>query len=114
MIPVSKIQNCPASEGAHPPQTLPCARKCAIGANALPNHPPAPIEDGSTKTKYETSYTGKNVIILVKMLSYQDKVAIMKSAREKMKDSTSYIIDDLTYDDLKEKKEMERRGENPV
>ena len=42
--------------------------------------------------------------ILVKMLSYQDKVAIMKSAREKMKDSTSYILDDLTYDDLKEKK----------
>ena len=28
----------------------------------------------------------------------------MKSAREKMKDSTSYILDDLTYDDLKEKK----------
>ena len=37
MIPVSKIQNFPASEGAHiPPQTPPCVLKQAFGTVMLP------------------------------------------------------------------------------
>ncbi len=42
--------------------------------------------------------------ILVKMLSYQDKLKIMKEARQSLDSTPWYVLDDLTPDDLKEKK----------
>ena len=42
--------------------------------------------------------------ILVKMLSYQDKLKIMKEARQSLESTPWYVLDDLTPDDLKEKK----------
>lgn len=42
--------------------------------------------------------------ILVKMLSFQDKVKIMKEARLKLLGTPYYVVDDLTPEDLKEKR----------
>ena len=42
--------------------------------------------------------------ILVKMLSYREKVEIMKNARKNLARESFYVIDDLTKPDLEEKK----------
>ena len=42
--------------------------------------------------------------ILVKTLSYRDKTQIMKSARDKLKNTGYFIVDDLTKKDLGEKR----------
>ena len=46
---------------------------------------------------------GKPAHMLIKMLSYQSKVTIMKSHRTALTDSPMYILDDLTAADRKEK-----------
>ena len=46
---------------------------------------------------------GKPRHILIKLLSYRDKVDIMKRAREATKDENYFFTDDLTKEDLQEK-----------
>ena len=46
--------------------------------------------------------------ILVKMLSYRDKVEIMKNARKNLESKPFYIINDLTKADLEEKKKWRK------
>ncbi|CAH1274705.1 Hypp5396 [Branchiostoma lanceolatum] len=47
---------------------------------------------------------GKPPHILVKMLSYRDKTSIMIKARDVLRGKDYYMVDDLTREDLKEKK----------
>ena len=47
---------------------------------------------------------GKPRHVLVKLLSYRDKVEIMKSSRVVLKDEKFFIVDDLTKKDLEEKR----------
>ena len=47
---------------------------------------------------------GKPRHVLVKLLSYRDKVEIMKSSRVVLKDEKFFITDDLTKKDLEEKR----------
>lgn len=51
---------------------------------------------------------GKPAHILVNLLSYQDKVKIMKSCRRALEGSQMFIIDDLTAEDLQEKKRWKK------
>ena len=48
-------------------------------------------------------YEGKPRHILIKFLSYRDKVEVMRHAREALKNERYFIADDLTPLDLKEK-----------
>ena len=47
--------------------------------------------------------------ILVKFLSYRDKVDIMRRARDTLKTERYFIVDDLTQTDLKEKKKWNKQ-----
>lgn len=47
---------------------------------------------------------GKSPHILVKFLSYKDKIQILKSSRDVLKHSSIFITDDLTKHDLNEKR----------
>ena len=47
--------------------------------------------------------------ILVKTLSYQEKVAIMKEAREALREQKYYIVDDMTRKDLESKKKHAKK-----
>ena len=49
-------------------------------------------------------FRGKPSHILTKMLSYRDKVAVMVKAKSALSEKDYYIVDDLTKDDLREKK----------
>ena len=49
------------------------------------------------------SAQGKSPHILVKLLSFRDKMKVMKSARSVLKGTRSFILDDLTKQDLAEK-----------
>ncbi|XP_072165880.1 uncharacterized protein [Diadema setosum] len=67
------------------------------------------------KTKVERAHRdGKKVEgrprhILVKLLSYREKVDIMRRARETLKDERYFITDDLTPTDLEEKKKWTKQ-----
>lgn len=52
---------------------------------------------------------GRSPHILVKMLSYQDKIRVMKSAKQGLDKSPWFIVDDLTLTDLKEKKKWKEQ-----
>ena len=47
--------------------------------------------------------------ILIKLLSYRDKVDIMRRARETLKNERYFIVDDLTPMDLAEKKKWNKK-----
>ena len=47
--------------------------------------------------------------ILVKFLSYRDKVDIMRRARDTLKNERYFVVDDLTQTDLKEKQKWNKR-----
>ncbi|KAI8511746.1 hypothetical protein Bbelb_108460 [Branchiostoma belcheri] len=49
-------------------------------------------------------FRGKPPHILTKMLSYRDKVAVMIKAKNALREKDYYVVDDLTKDDLREKK----------
>ena len=49
--------------------------------------------------------------VLVKMLSYRDKVEIMKKTREVLKGENFFIIDDLTQSDLQEKRKWAKQAQ---
>ena len=49
-------------------------------------------------------FYGKPTHILVKLLSYQDKVSVMKKCRQALQAQSYFIIDDLTLQDWTEKK----------
>ena len=46
---------------------------------------------------------GRDRHVLIKLLSYRDKVEIMRKNREALKNKTFFIVDDLTAIDLREK-----------
>ena len=47
--------------------------------------------------------------IIVKLLSYRDKVEVMKKARDVLKNERFFIIDDLTSADLQEKRKWSKQ-----
>ena len=47
--------------------------------------------------------------ILVKFLSYRDKIDIMRRARDTLKNERYFVVDDLTQTDLKEKQKWNKR-----
>ena len=49
-------------------------------------------------------YEGKPRHILIKLLSYRDKVDVMRRARDTLKNDRYFIVDDLTPIDLQEKR----------
>ena len=49
--------------------------------------------------------------ILVKLLSYREKVDVMRHARENLKNESYFIIDDLTQTDLKEKQKYVKQAQ---
>jgi hypothetical protein len=61
--------------------------------------------DGKVKTN------GQSRHIIVKMLSYQEKLAIMTKQREKLSEVAMYITDDLTQQDLAEKKKWKENAQ---
>ena len=52
---------------------------------------------------------GKPRHILIKLLSYRDKVQVMKNARDVLKNEQFFILDDLTLPDLKEKQKWSQQ-----
>ena len=52
---------------------------------------------------------GRSPHILVKLLSYRDKIEIMKQAKSALKDTGYFILDDLTKADLTEKKKWSKQ-----
>ena len=52
---------------------------------------------------------GRSRHILVKVLSYRDKVEIMKTARDVLKNEKFFIVDDLTTADLGEKRKWSKQ-----
>ena len=46
--------------------------------------------------------------LLIKVSFYQDKIQVMKDAREKLKDRPYFVVDDLTLQDLKEKRKYSK------
>lgn len=52
---------------------------------------------------------GRDRHLLVKLSYYQDKVTIMKNARQSLSDESFYVIDDLTKMDLKEKRKWSQK-----
>jgi regulator of replication initiation timing len=54
-------------------------------------------------------HEGKSPHILVKVLSYRDKMDIMQTAKSVLKDEVYFIVDDLTKADLAEKKKWGQR-----
>ena len=51
--------------------TPPCVRKCAIGADAPPNHPPPHVEDGSTPLHHTWRGVVASVFFLVSLAGKQ-------------------------------------------
>ncbi|XP_072041483.1 uncharacterized protein [Amphiura filiformis] len=54
-------------------------------------------------------YLGKSPHLLVKLLSYRDKIEIMQDAKSALKNESYFIVDDLTKADLAEKKKWGQR-----
>ncbi|KAJ8040757.1 LINE-1 type transposase domain-containing protein 1 [Holothuria leucospilota] len=55
------------------------------------------------------SVEGRDRHLLVKLSYYQDKVFVMKHARQALEQETYYVIDDLTKMDLKEKRRWSKQ-----
>ena len=57
---------------------------------------------------------GRPAHILVKRLSYRDKIEVMKQAKTALKDVSFFIVDDLTKADLLEKKQTGKASERTL
>ena len=52
---------------------------------------------------------GKSRHLLIKLLSYRDKLEVMRKNRGALKDERFFIVDDLTLADLKEKQKWNKQ-----
>nr|XP_054760979.1 uncharacterized protein LOC129267274 [Lytechinus pictus] len=104
-------------------ETEPTSRSDDIGATSQPQQSEnciAIVEDKlrslfGISSKVERAHrdgkkvSGKPRHILVKLLSYRDKVEVMKKARDVLKKEKFFIIDDLTSADLHEKRKWAKQ-----